>query len=84
MIYVNHVTEMYLLLMIQLCISQILTWPRQINELFSWFCANKLSLNANKMKNIVIRPKHKKCDLNGLNISIDNIPLHRIGNDCDE
>ena len=57
---------------------------RQINELFSWFCANKLSLNANKTKYIVIRPKHKKCDLNGLNISIDNIPLIRIGNDCDE
>ena len=57
---------------------------RQINELFSWFCAKKLSLNANKTKYIVIRPKHKKSDLNGLSISIDNIPLLRIGNDCDE
>ena len=54
------------------------------NSEFLWFCVNKLSLNANKTKYIVIRPKHKKCDLNGRNISIDNIPLHRIGNDCDE
>ena len=41
-------------------------------------------LNANKTEYIVIRPKHTKCDLNGRNIFIDNIPLHRIGNDCDE
>ena len=43
-----------------------------------------MSLNANKTKYIVIKPKHKKCDLNGLSISIDKIPLLRIGNDCDE
>ena len=43
-----------------------------------------MSLTANKTKYIVIKPKHKKCDLNGLNISIDKIPLLRIGNDCDE
>jgi hypothetical protein len=56
----------------------------QINNLFNWFCANKLSLNANKTKYIVIRHNHMHCDLTGLNINIDNIPLKRIGNDCDE
>ena len=30
-----------------------------MNELYMWFCANKLSLNAGKTKYIVIRPKKK-------------------------
>jgi len=56
----------------------------QINNLFKWFCANKLSLNASKTKFIVIRPNHRHCELSGLNICIDSMPLKRIGNDCDE
>ena len=56
----------------------------QINNLFKWFCANKLSLNANKTKFIVIRPNHRQCDLTELHICIDGTPLKRIGNDCDE
>ena len=55
-----------------------------INNLFEWFCANRLSLNANKTKYIVIRPHQKRCNLTGLNIHIDNISLTRIGNDCEE
>ncbi len=54
----------------------------QINELYRWFCANKLSLNAKKTKYIMIRPKHKKYDLKQFSMHIDNIPLDRIGNDC--
>jgi len=56
----------------------------QVNNLFEWFCANKLSLNANKTKFIVIRPNHTHCDLTGLNIYIDNTMLKRIGKDCEE
>ena len=31
---------------------------RNINELYMWFCANKLSLNADKTKYRVLRPRH--------------------------
>ena len=55
-----------------------------VNNLFEWFCANRLSLNANKTKYVVIRPHQKRCNLTGLNIHIDNISLTRIGNDCEE
>jgi hypothetical protein len=56
----------------------------QISNLFKWFCANKLSLNANKTKYIIIRPRQKQCDLTGLKIYINNSELNRIGTDCDE
>ena len=55
-----------------------------INDLFQWFCANKLSLNANKTKYIIIKPKQKKINMSDLNIHINNTPLTRIGNDCKE
>ena len=57
---------------------------KEINNLFTWFCANKLSLNANKTKYILIRPKQKRCDLSTLNIYINNMELNRIGHDCEE
>ena len=56
----------------------------KINQLFEWFCANKLSLNAGKTKYIVIRPKHIRSKLDGHNIFIQNTKLIRIGNDCQE
>jgi len=56
----------------------------QINNLFQWFCANRLSLNAKKTKYIIIRPHQKRCNLTGLQISIDSTILNRIGNDCEE
>ena len=34
-----------------------------MNELYMWFCANKLSLNSGKTKYIVIRPKKKKMQI---------------------
>jgi hypothetical protein len=54
----------------------------QINNLFQWFCANKLSLNANKTKYILIRPRQKQCNLSALKIYINNSELNRIGHDC--
>ena len=36
-----------------------------INDLYEWFCANKVALNANKTKYIVIHPKTTK----GINFS---------------
>ena len=55
-----------------------------VDKLYTRFCANKLSLNAGKTKYIVIRPKHKKCNLDHLILSINGIPLQRIGEGCSE
>ena len=55
-----------------------------MNELYMWFCANKLSLNAGKTKYIVIRPKQKKCKFDNLKLEIKGMPLQRIGEDCPE
>ena len=46
---------------------------KHINDLFKWFCANKLSLNAGKTKYIIIKPKHRKVNLEQTNILINNI-----------
>ena len=61
-----------------------LTANEQLDYLFNWFCANRLSLNANKTKYIVIRPPHLKPDMTNHNITINGIQLDRIGNDCNE
>ena len=57
-----------------------------INELYDWFCANRLSLNANKTKYMVIRPKHSWHDISHYSVytCIGNTTLTRIGNDCTE
>ena len=55
-----------------------------MNDLFQWFCANRLSLNPNKTKYIIFRPSHKYLDLTGLEICIDNVPLQQIGSNYDE
>ena len=49
-------------------ISLFETSNKEINKLYKWFCANKLSLNANKTKYIVIRPKHRRCDPDNMNV----------------
>jgi len=55
-----------------------------VNSLFKWFCSNRLSLNPNKTKYIVIRPPSLKGDLSKKHILIDNTLLYRIGKNCDE
>ena len=57
---------------------------RNINELFMWFCANKLSLNAGKTKYIVLRPRHMKQNLSLHTVHIGDTVISRIGNDCIE
>ena len=56
----------------------------EINKLYTWFCTNKLQLNANKTKYIVIKTPQKHCDFEGLHLQINGIPLSRVGNKCDE
>ena len=52
---------------------------KAINDLYEWFCANKLALNANRTKYIVINPKTARCNLAEFNVNIADITLERIG-----
>lgn len=54
----------------------------EINNLYKWFCANKLSLNAKKTKYIVIRPKYRQCSFENKNVFINGTPLQRVGQNC--
>ncbi len=56
----------------------------EMNKLYAWFCANRLSLNANKTKFIILRSPHQKCDLSNLSIKIDGIKLSQIGKNFQE
>ena len=40
-----------------------------IKHVFEWFCADKLSLNANKNKYIVIKPHQKRSNVNRIQYS---------------
>ena len=55
-----------------------------VHDLFNWFCANKLSLNANKTKYIVIRPHQMQSNFEDKFLWINNVPLERIGNNFRE
>ena len=57
---------------------------KYVNDLYVWFCANQLSLNANKTKYILIRPKQSHCNLEGLNLMINGDLLQRVGDGCHE
>lgn len=55
----------------------------EVQNLYNWFCANRLSLNANKTKYLIFRSphRHRQIDFTHLNIEIDNIKLTRVGHD---
>ena len=57
---------------------------KHINDLYYWFCANKLTLNAHKTKYTILRSKYKKTSLAKLTLSINGTQLIRIGDDCEE
>ena len=67
-----------------LCVSDsnsstlIQTANIELNQLYDWFCANRLSLNAKKTKYIVLRSPYIKCALDDLNIVINGIPINLI------
>jgi len=54
---------------------------RCINELFTWFCANKLSLNAKKTHYMVLNPPGTKSNISHLNLQINGETLNRV-NEC--
>ena len=47
----------------------------RVHDLFNWFCANKLSLNADKTKYIVIRPHQMQSNFEDKFLWINNVPL---------
>ena len=51
----------------------------QLNQLYDWFCANRLSLNPNKTKFIILRTPKQLPNTTGLKLCIDGIPLTQIG-----
>ena len=55
-----------------------------MNALYTWLCANTLSLNACETKYIAISPKQRKCKFDNLKLDIKGMPLQRIGEDCHE
>ena len=60
--------------------------PAPINDLYEWFCANKLALKASKTKDIVINPKtaiHNLMQFN-VSVSIAAISLTRTDINCND
>ena len=56
----------------------------EMNKLYNWFCANKLSLNANKTKFMVFRSPYLKCDFLNHHIEVNGTRLTRVGTNCSE
>lgn len=52
---------------------------QNVNKIFNWFCANKLSLNANKTKYIIMRPSSKPCSTENRKVCINGTPLSQVG-----
>ena len=49
----------------------------EINNLYTWFCTNKLSLNAGKTKYIIIKPRQRHCDISQESeITVQKHPLN--------
>lgn len=96
LIYVNdiHVSTQGLLLSYADDTSLIITDHDKINlfhkanteisNLYDWFCANKLLLNANKTNFIVFRAPQNQCDFSDSNVFIDGIPLTQVGTHFEE
>ena len=55
-----------------------------LNDVFNWFCANKLSLNAKKTKYLIIQPPNKPKIPDEYNIYINGELLDRVGSNKPE
>ena len=53
-------------------------------ELYKWFCANTLSLNASKTKYIIFRSNHQRFNNNEHSVQIDGVKLCQIGRNHNE
>ena len=89
MIYINHVIVTFCHLWMTLhFIDHIAILPRysnanrHINNLYDWFCANKL---ASQKKIYCYRTNtHTQCDFSLHKLCINGTPLNRIGQHCEE
>ena len=50
-----------------------------MDDLYDWFCANRLSLNPKKTKFIVVKPFQRQYDCTNLSVCVNNVPLMQIG-----
>ena len=50
-----------------------------MDDLYDWFCANRLSLNPKNTKFIVIKPFQRHYDCTNLSVFVNNVPLMQIG-----
>jgi hypothetical protein len=46
----------------------------QLNKLYEWFCVNRLSLNPNKTKFIILKTPNNRLNTTGLELCIDAYP----------
>ena len=51
---------------------------KALDDVFNWFCANKLSLNANKTQYMVIQPPTKHNDFSAHNLHINGVILSKV------
>jgi len=56
----------------------------ELRNIYKWFCANKLQLNANKSKYTIFCPRQTRLPIEMNNLIINNQKLTRIGSDCEE
>ena len=50
----------------------------EVNQLYKWFCANKLSLNANKTKYSIFRSNHQRFNNDEHSVQNDGVKLCQI------
>ena len=55
-----------------------------IDQMFNWLCANKLSLNAKKTKYITMRPSSKPCHTANQKVCINGTSLSQVGTNHQE
>ena len=61
-----------------------LTANRELELIYQWFKAHKLTLNTSKTKYILFRKPDMNVDFSHLDLLIENVPIERIGNNCAE
>lgn len=62
----------------------IQTANTELGNLFQWFCANKMQLNAKKSKFAIFSPRQTRLPTRLNEIHINNQSITRIGNHCEE
>lgn len=76
---------MTLLYMCQVNINEmVIHVNKELDNLFTWFCANKLQLNTSKSKFMIFRPSNRATNMLRSDIMINNEKIDQIGNNCND